>query len=378
MREGLPLRVAVVGGFGRMASPMAKHWASGRAVQVLRVHDRGKADERHEACREAWASHGARLVSTLDELIGAGQDLDGVFVCCGKNGDDLPIIALIAALLARRNPGAFICHMSTLSAGFVAAASRFCADLRVRYVNYPLTGGPSGAEAGKLLILASGDRALYDQLVPALQCLGTPRYFGERAGAAAEVKFIGHIMVFNGLIGICAAAAVHAECFLGGRIGGAEQSEFFDFLNNGAGGTRQWDVILSAGVRNDVWDAPFLLAYGAVDAIYTAQLAIERETSLLTVEPVITAALAFSFVLNEVGPQFATHSIVREMVRSRRGAFDQFILRRSAPRGDVRGALDSCIRSLPASIQASVALNVGIEDLHACARQLGETTVQES
>ena len=30
-------------------------------------------------------------------------------------------------------------------------------------------------------------------------------------------------------------------------MGGPQQGEYFDFLNGGAGGTRQWDVALGRG-----------------------------------------------------------------------------------------------------------------------------------
>ncbi len=351
--SGTPLKLAVIGGLGLMASPMAKHWAKGGSIQVLRVHDRGTPGERRDRARRAWQVHGASLVSSLEAL--AGSDIDGVIVCCGKNGDDIPIIGQLAKLLDK---GKFICHLSTVSTRFVQAAHEYCSQQDIRYVNYPLTGGPLGAEQGKLLILASGERQLFDYLEPAFKYLGTPKYFGESITAGAEVKFIGHIMVFNGLIGICSAAAIHAECFTDGKIGGQQQSDFFDFLNAGAGGTRQWDVILSAGIKNDIWNAPFLLRYGAVDALYTVDLCLQKRTSFLTAEPVLNAALAFSYVINEINPDFATHVIVRELVTNRAKAFDAFMLRHAGSRGDIEKSLTQCIASLPPPIQQCAALDV--------------------
>lgn len=345
-----------------MASPMAKHWRSGGVAQVLRVLDRGHTGERRDRCRKAWCEHGAELVHNLPALVGQG-DLDGVFVCCGKNGDDLSIIAKLAAMLSRL-PGRprFICHMSTVSVGFVAAATTFCRQRGVAYVNYPLTGGPSGAEKGNLLILTSGERSVYTQIEPALLRLGTPKYFGESPQAAPEVKFIGHLMVFNGLLGICAAVAAHSECFRQGAIGGVEQSSFFDFLNGGAGGTRQWDVILSNGVRHDIWDAPFSLRYGAVDAIYTAQLCLERGLSCLAIEPVLKVALAFSYVMNSVDENLATHSIVREMLASRASGLDAFIRQHFDATSSPQAALERCTASLPFEVRRSVSLIVGMPD----------------
>jgi len=356
------LNVGVVGGLGTMASPMARHWKKDGPVQVLRVHDRGTKDQRRGSKRHDWANHGALLVPTFEELVGQG-DLDGVIVCCGKNGDDLAIIASITELLSKSSQkSTFICHMSTVSVSFVELAYQFCRQRNVRYVNYPLTGSASGAEAGTMLILASGDLSLYNELLASLSLLGTPRHFGAKLAAGAEVKFIGHLMVFNGLIGICSAAALHAECFNNSKIGGSEQAAFFDFLNTGAGGTRQWDVILSSGVRDNVWDAPFSLKYAVVDAIYVAQLCLDKHISSLVVEHVLNTALAFSYVLNNIDINLATHSIVREMIAERASAFDRFLLEHSARRGDTKSALEKCIRSLPERIRKTVALDLTIND----------------
>jgi 3-hydroxyisobutyrate dehydrogenase len=358
------LKVGVVGGLGLMASPMARHWKQDGPVKVVTVHDRGTPGQRRDVCRQAWLDHGASLVKELRD-VAAVEGIDGIFVCAGKNGDDLPVIAELARTLSSSSSAPFICHLSTVSAQFTSAADAFCRKLGVDYVNYPLTGGPSGAEKATMLILCSGNAALYERLLPALSKLGSPKYFGESATAATEVKLIGQVMVFNGLIGICSATALHAECFQRGRIGGIQQSDFFDFLNAGAGGTRQWDVFLKLGIKDDTWDAPFLSCYGAIDAIYAAQLALNRGTSYLSVRPMIDVSLAFSYVLNKIGPSLATHSIVREMVASRTKELDEFIISQTSGALSLEDALSRCVNALPASLQPKVSLNVSVRDFEA-------------
>src|SRR5262245_13992314 len=125
-----------------MASPMARHWLGGNRARVVRIVDRGRAGGGREARRAAWVRHGAEFVSTAGELV--KDDLDGVIVCCGKNGDDQPLITELLAALPRGRPGRFLCHMSTVSAGFAAACDRKAKGADVAYANYPLTGGPAG------------------------------------------------------------------------------------------------------------------------------------------------------------------------------------------------------------------------------------------
>jgi len=353
----MTLKLVGIGGLGLMLSPAARHLQSGSVARFLRMHDRGSHDPRRDACREAWRRHGAELVSDFSALIGDG-DFDGIVVCAGKNGDDLDILRPLVPLVSKtctRPP--FILHLSTVSTRFVEAASSALNAYGIAYVNYPLTGGPAGAEAGTMLILASGDPDLYAELEPTLQAIGKPRFFGERAAAGAEVKLIGQLMVFNGLTGITSAAALKSACFQE-PLSGESQASFFDFLNGGAGGTRQWDVALSKGIRDNVWDQGFMLQHAVVDAIYAAQLVRERSISSLAAMPMITTALAFAFLLHKYPDQpLATHALVREMTAENAADLDAFLAER-LDCADPDRSLLKAIEVLPERIRSSVRLDV--------------------
>lgn len=365
------LRLAYVGGLGLMAGPASTHLTSDGPARVLRVHDRGTPGEQKDAFRAGWRAHGAELVDTFDAVIGDGQ-LDGIVVCCGKNGDDVQIIAELARHLHERcSSQPFIMHMSTVSAGFTLAAHAYCTQMGVGYVNYPLTGGPLGAQLGGghpngMLILASGDQALYTRLEPTLQVLGRPKYYGESVSAGAETKLIGQHLVFNGCTGICTGAALYAECFANGVMGGPQQAEYFDFLNGGAGGTRQWDVALSKGVKDDDWGTGFSVQHAVVDAIYAAKLAQEKGLPRLSIQPMINITLAFSFLLQQYPDRpVATHAIAREMLANAAGALDAFMNTHGAFAQDVNACLASCIASLPPAVQQTVLLDIAVENFSA-------------
>lgn len=356
------IKTAVVGGFGLMASPMSRHWAGSESVEVLRVFDRGTQSDRHASIRASWKGAGANLVADYVDLIGDG-DLDGIFVCCGKNGDDVPIIAEIARRLANSSRGTipFICHLSTVSVQFVEAAQIFCSEREVRYVNYPLTGGPAGAEKATMLILCGGDPELFAYLEPALTLIGKPKFFGDSITSGCEAKLIGHSMVFNGLMGISTALALHAECFADGKVGGSAQADFFDFLNQGAGGTKQWDLIASRGIRDDIWHEPFAIRYALVDALYTADLCRTRKLSKLTFDALINVAWALSFVANKT-PGMATHAIVRELVSKRSQELDAFVKQHRGLASSDNEILERCIHSLPKAMKDSVRLTLTNDD----------------
>ena len=356
------LKLVAVGGLGLMLSPAAKHLTGDDSpARFVRVHDRGTRDERRDRAREAWRQHGAERVSTFGDLVGDGR-IDGAVICAGKNGDDLQILRELVPLMHERGVrNGFILHLSTVSTNFAEAAEAFCRDHGLDYGNYPLTGGPAGAEAATMLILASGDRDLYGRLEPMLQKLGKPRYFGERVTAGAEVKLIGHYMVFNGLMGIASGAALHAACF-GHELGDPAQVDFFEFLNAGAGGTRQWEVALSKGIRDHVWDQGFMLQHAVVDAIYAAKLGMDRGLAGYALLSMLMTALGFAFLLNTYpGQPLATHAIVREMIGANRQALDDFVYSRLNP-ADVAGTLRQCVEALPEAIRRTVLLDIQRSD----------------
>jgi len=365
------LRLAYVGGLGLMAGPASTHLKPDGPAKVLRVHDRGTSDAQKDAFRTAWKAHGAEFVSNFDALIGDGQ-LDGVVVCVGKNGDDLDIIANLSRLLHERcDNRPFIMHMSTVSAGFTVAADAYCAQMGVGYVNYPLTGGPLGAQLGGghpngMLILASGDAGLYELLEPTLNVLGRPRYFGASVSAGAETKLIGQHLVFNGCTGICTGAALYAQCFADGVMGGQQQAAYFDFLNGGAGGTRQWDVALSKGVKDDDWGTGFSVRHAVVDAIYAAKLAQEKGLPRLSIQPMINITLAFAFLLHKY-PQraVATHAVAREMLSGAAAELDVFMRDHGALTPDINACITSSIDALPAAVQQTVLLDVSVQNFAA-------------
>ncbi len=375
------LRLGYVGGFGAMSAPAARHLRPGGPAIVLRTHDRGRTDGRAEDIRADWKAHGAALVPTLEDLIGPG-DLDGVVVCAGKNGDDLGIIAELTqrlrdSFVARGKKGhaPFILHFSTVSNQFTTAAFDFCGDLGVDYANYPLTGGPKGAELGGadpqgMLILAGGDPALYERVEPFLRVIGQPRFFGASPAAGTTVKLIGQFMVLNGCIGISSAAGLFASAFCKDQISGNQQADFFDFLNKGAGGTRQWDVSLRKGVKDGVWDHGFFIKHAVVDALYSADAAREYGLPRLVIDPLLNVALGFAFVLRKYpGENLATHALAREMLKGSALQLDEFFAEQRLGQLSIADALERVQSTLPDDIRRTVHLEVAVRDFEAAGKQ---------
>ncbi len=349
------LKLAIVGGFGAMCSPMAQHLRPASPAQVVTVHDRGKTSAHHNAARRNWKLHGASFVSSISELF-HDPGTDGAIVCCGKNGDDAKIISQIVATKGAK--GKFILHLSTVSPRFVRAATNYCREHFIRYANYPLTGGRLGAEKATMLMLACGDEELYTLLSSTLGCFARPRYIGASPFAGAEAKLINHLMVFNGLMGVCSAVALHTECFNAGELGGTTQTDFFDFLNLGAGSTKQWDIVVRKGIIANDWNSGFNIKHALIDALYTADLCLEKKLSLVCAHSAIQVALCFAYVIKEYNADIASQAILREFIANRAEPMNRFIAKYSAHMTDIKQGINNVLASMPVAIRKSAMLSV--------------------
>lgn len=353
------LRLVGIGNFGAMLSPSAGHLKDHGPAQYVRVLDRGTQNAEHDVRREAWVKHGAKLVPTIEALV-KPTNFDGVVICAGKNATDHAIITEVVRHLKDCGAEKFILHLSTVSAGFAEKAAAFCAANGLKYANYPLTGGAAGAANAGMLILASGQKSLFDYLEPMLSAIGKPRFCGEGVADGAMVKLIGHYMVFYGLLGITSAAALHAKCFHEGIIGDY-QVEFFKWLNTGAGGTRQFDVALMKGLLGD-WETGFKKDHAAPDCLYAAQLGFENGLPIDRLIPLLNTAVEFGHSMQaEPGKRLATHSLANYLLGDQARMLDKAMVQTkhlSCVFNDFPEAIKRASFALPKDVRESVMLNV--------------------
>lgn len=353
----MSLKLIAIGALGNMLSPAAIHLKNSTIAHFIRILDRGTQSATHDQRRIAWQQHGARSATDLTTLVGDGE-FDGVIICAGKNGDDHKIFAELIPLLNKFkvNHHYFILHLSTVSTSFVQATHTFCANHNIQYANYPLTGGSKGAEAAKMLILACGSEKLYQQIQPFLEKIGVPKYFGKDVSYGAIVKLIGQVLVFHGLLGMSLAISLHKNAFHLPTLGDT-QIDFFDFLNNGAGGSKQWDVALRHGIADDNWSAGFLMRHAIVDLIYAITLMQEKNLPITLLLPCLEIALLFTKILQKKENQnLATQAICQLIASTPKAEIDTYLKQYLS--FDSEQCLQNCINLLPTAIQKTIALHV--------------------
>lgn len=100
----------------------------------------------------------------------------------------------------------------------------------IRFQHAPVFMGPSNALDGTGTMLASGDRALFDRIAPALERMtGKLVYLGEESSRAAAIKLMGNLFIIVTGAGL-------ADFFAFGKslgVPAADAAEMFSWFNPG-------------------------------------------------------------------------------------------------------------------------------------------------
>jgi 3-hydroxyisobutyrate dehydrogenase-like beta-hydroxyacid dehydrogenase len=95
-------------------------------------------------------------------------------------------------------------------------------------VESPISGGPPGAEAGTLSVMASGPEDAFREVEPLLRAWGKVTYAGHTPGAAQVLKLANNILSATAL-------AATAEAIVMGVKGGLDPAVMLDAINSGSG-----------------------------------------------------------------------------------------------------------------------------------------------
>ena len=205
-------------GTGIMGEPMA-----------LRILSRGfpvTVWNRSAERTESLFNSGARVVSDCSDAL---RDVD-VAVCM------LNTASVIDEVLFARNAcsavpvevmkrGATLVVMSSIPVETSKRHARILEDAGVNYVDAPVSGGESGAKAGRLTIMAGGEAAVVQGVRSVLETMGTVTHVGA-VGMGQLAKLANQIIV-----GMTIGAV--AEALLLAKRGGADPRAVRDALCGG-------------------------------------------------------------------------------------------------------------------------------------------------
>ena len=232
-------------GLGAMGRHMAANLQ--RAGHELQVYDLRKVDGfPNQKSTTAEAIRGAELLFTSlpgpAEVEALAPQVTGITAWFDTSTNSPTVIRRIHANLKKKN---------------------------VHFLDAPVSGGPKGAETGKLAIWVGGDEAVFNKYLPVIKTLGDqPLYVGP-IGAGTVAKLAHNAASF-------AVQAALAEVFTLGVKGGVEPLALFKALRQGASGRkRTFDRLAEHFLPGKYDPAAFSLRLAHKDVTLAMELARE-------------------------------------------------------------------------------------------------------
>jgi 3-hydroxyisobutyrate dehydrogenase len=245
-------------GLGMMGAGMASNLQ--KAGHQLIVHDLSRqAASRHLADGATWAESARALAEQVDLVFTSlPTPADVETVGMGENG-----------LASGFRKGAAWFDLSTNAVDVVRKLHAQLMEHGVEFLDAPVSGGPSGANSGRLAIWVGGDKAVFDKYKAVLDAMGdAARYIGP-IGAGSIAKLV------HNAAGAAVGTAL-AEVFTMGVKAGVEPLPLWEAIRQGAGGRARLFDRMSRGFLTGIYDPPdFALRLLHKDVSLACQLARE-------------------------------------------------------------------------------------------------------
>lgn len=186
-------------GLGVMGYPMAGHLATrgGHEVAVF---------NRNAAKADAWVNErgaGSRHATPGEAARGA----DFVFSCVG-NDDDLRQVTLgSGGAFASMKPGTIFVDHTTSSADVARELAEAASARGLSFIDAPVSGGQSGAEAGALTVMCGGDERAFAAAEPVIRSYAKAVRRMGPAGSGQLAKMVNQIAIAGLLQGLSEAIA---------------------------------------------------------------------------------------------------------------------------------------------------------------------------
>jgi 3-hydroxyisobutyrate dehydrogenase len=236
------MRIGFIG-LGAMGRPMAASLQ--RAGHDLQVHDLRRV--------EGFANFKASVTE-------AAKDCEVLFT-------SLPGPAEVAAIAPQIESVKAWFDLSTNSPAKVRELHQKLQGKGIHLLDAPVSGGPRGAESGKLAIWVGGDQNVFEKYKPILKAIGDQPYYVGPIGAGTVAKLAHNAASFT-------VQAALAEIFTLGVKAGVEPLALFKALRQGATGRKRTFDRLPEHFLPGVYDPPaFTLRLAHKDMSLAMELA---------------------------------------------------------------------------------------------------------
>ena len=213
-------------GLGNMGFPMTLNLL--HAGFEVTVHNRSR-----EAVRRLTVE-GAQPAETPDEVAARS---DVVFTCLPTPAAVEQVYRDERGLLAAGRQGLTLVDCSTVAPVLSCALYSEARQTGADFVDAPISGGPAGAKAATLTIMAGGDADAFERVLPIFNALGTNVHHVGPSGTGSVVKLVNqHLTAIN--------TATVAEAMVLGAKAGADPQVLFDVIKTSFGASTMFNRLV--------------------------------------------------------------------------------------------------------------------------------------
>ncbi|XP_038618181.1 putative oxidoreductase GLYR1 isoform X2 [Tachyglossus aculeatus] len=175
-----------------------------------------------EKC-DLFIQEGARLGRTPAEVV---STCDITFACVSDPKAAKDLVLGPSGVLQGIRPGKCYVDMSTVDADTVTELAQVIVSRGGRFLEAPVSGNQQLSNDGLLVILAAGDRGLYEDCSSCFQAMGKTSFFLGEVGNAAKMMLIVNMVQGSYM-------ATIAEGLTLAQVTGQSQQTLLDILNQG-------------------------------------------------------------------------------------------------------------------------------------------------
>jgi 3-hydroxyisobutyrate dehydrogenase len=254
-------RVAFLG-LGAIGAPMARHLARRFDTAVW---------NRTASKAVAFASqhHGATLARTPAD---AARTRELIFTCLPTSREVEALLDGPNGLLAGLDRDAIVVDCTSGDPQTSRRIAARLAEQGVGFLDAPVSGGTSGAEAGELTVMIGGDKASLDRARPAIEAFGKKIVHCGGVGSGHAIKAVN-----NALLAINIWSA--AEGLLALKRSGVDPRVALDVINASSGRSNVTMNLIPERVLTRAFPRTFRLALLDKDVAIAADVAREQKVA---------------------------------------------------------------------------------------------------
>ncbi len=253
----LTMRIAFLG-LGAIGTPMAKHLASRHELVVwnrtgVRANAFAQANGAEAAATPAAAAKGAEVVIT----------------CLPTSREVHALLDGETGLLAGMAKGTLLVDCTSGDPATSRRIAERLAEREVAFMDAPVSGGTSGAEAGTLTIMCGGDEAVFDQARPLLESFGRKIVLVGPVGAGHALKAVNNALLADHIWSTAEGLVALAKA-------GVQPSAALDVINASSGRSNASENLIPQRVVTRAFPRTFRLALLEKDVAIAADFAREQ------------------------------------------------------------------------------------------------------